>query len=176
MFLDVDIVSQAHLQENHLNLGESNMSIIKKEIIQAFVNKLTLERNELKMALEETRGSTQSETKSSAGDKYETQREMMQMEINRMESQVSQLNDAISQWNSFDTIDNTVNWGSLLEISIGGKVVHLIIGPASGDIQLNQNTIKSISKDSPIGKAIWGRTAPAEFKFSGKTIKLISCS
>jgi transcription elongation GreA/GreB family factor len=176
MFLDVDIVSQAHLQENHLNLGESNMSIIKKEIIQAFVNKLTLERNELKMALEETRGSTQSETKSSAGDKYETQREMMQMEINRMESQVSQLNDAISQWNSFDTIDNTVNWGSLLEISIGGEVVHLIIGPSSGDIQLNQNTIKSISKDSPIGKAICGRTAPAEFKFSGKTIKLISCS
>ena len=176
MFLDVDIVSQAHLQENHLNLGESNMSIIKKEIIQAFVNKLTLERNEFKMALEETRGSTQSETKSSAGDKYETQREMMQMEINRMESQVSQLNDAISQWNSFDTIDNTVNWGSLLEISIGGKVAHLIIGPSSGDIQLNQNTIKSISKDSPIGKAIWGKTAPAEFKFSGKTIKLISCS
>lgn len=152
------------------------MSITKKEIIQALVNKLTLERNELKMALEETRGSTQSETKSSAGDKYETQREMMQMEINRMESQVSQLNDAISQWNSFDGIDNTVNWGSLLEISIGEKVVHLIIGPSSGDIQLNKKIIKSISKDSPIGKAIWGKTAPAEFEFSGKTIKLISCS
>jgi transcription elongation GreA/GreB family factor len=176
MFLDVDIVSQAHLHKNLLNLGEFNMSIIKKEIIQAFVNKLTLERNELIMALEETRGSTQSETKSSAGDKYETQREMMQMEINRMESQISNLNDSISQWNSFNTIDNTVNWGSLIEISIGGKVVHLIIGPSSGDIQLNKNTIKSISKDSPIGKAIWGQTAPAEFEFSGKTIKLMSCS
>ena len=56
MFLDVDIVSQAHLHKNLVNLGESNMSIIKKEIIQAFVNKLTLERNELKMALVETRG------------------------------------------------------------------------------------------------------------------------
>ena len=152
------------------------MGINKKEVIQSFVDKLTLERNELKTALEETRGSTQSETKSSAGDKYETQREMMQMEINRMESQISNLNDSISQWNSFNTIDNTVNWGSLIEISIGGNVVHLIIGPSSGDIQLNKKTIKSISKDSPIGKAIWGQTAPAEFEFSGKTIKLMSCS
>lgn len=152
------------------------MGINKKEVIQSFVDKLTLERNELKTALEETRGSTQSETKSSAGDKYETQREMMQMEINRMESQISNLNDSISQWNSFNTIDNTVNWGSLIEISIGGKVVHLIIGPSSGDIQLNKKTIKSISKDSPIGKAIWGKTAPTEFEFSGKTIKLMSCS
>jgi transcription elongation GreA/GreB family factor len=176
MFLDVDIVSQAHLHKNLLILAEINMGINKKEVIQSFVDKLTLERNELKTALEETRGSTQSETKSSAGDKYETQREMMQMEINRMESQISNLNDSISQWNSFNTIDNTVNWGSLIEISIGGKVVHLIIGPSSGDIQLNKNTIKSISKDSPIGKAIWGQTAPAEFEFSGKTIKLMSCS
>ena len=152
------------------------MGIIKKEVIQSFVNKLTLERNELKTALEETRGSTQSETKSSAGDKYETQREMMQMEINRMESQISQLNDAISQWNSFNHQHHTVNWGSLIEISLGGKMLHLIIGPSSGDIQLNETTIKSISKDSPIGKAIWGKTAPTEFEFSGKTIKLITCS
>lgn len=176
MFLDIDIVSQANLPKILLKLVEINMSIHKEEIIQAFVNKLTLERNELKTALDETRGSTQSETKSSAGDKYETQREMIQMEINRLESQISNLNDSISQWNSFNTIDNTVNWGSLIEISIGGNVVHLIIGPSSGDIKLHQTMIKSISKDSPMGKAIWGKTAPTEFEFSGKTIKLISCS
>ncbi len=148
----------------------------KSQIIEAFTEKIKSEYEAIKVALEETRTSTQTETKSSAGDKYETQREMIQLEINRMESQLVQLESTLRQWQSFKEESSTITWGSFVKIEMNGNAIHLLIGPSSGDVNIDGQVIKSISKDSPIGSVLWGRTSNDNVSFSNKTIRIISCS
>lgn len=110
--------------------------------------------------------SRNNDTKSSAGDKYETGRSMMQQEIDRAEDQLQQQK---IQRNELDKImklkpGNRCEIGSL--IFMGDEV--FLIGPAFGKVEIEDGIIFSISMGSPLGKLLIGKKEGETVHFRGK--------
>jgi len=121
-------------------------------------------------AINAARESANDDTKSSAGDKYETGREMMQQEIDRNRKQ---LEEAKRQKLSLEQIDNqkkndTVQDGSLVITNLG----KFYIAISRGQIQVNGANYFAISAVSPIGIKLMRQKIGYEFDFNGKTFKI----
>jgi len=121
-------------------------------------------------AINAARESANDDTKSSAGDKYETGREMMQQEIDRNRKQ---LEEAKRQKLSLEQIDNqknsdTVQDGSLVTTNLG----KFYIAISRGQIQVNGANYFAISAVSPIGIKLMRQKIGYEFDFNGKTFKI----
>lgn len=129
------------------------MPTLHPAIIEALRNKmLNLERQ---IAL--TREAAQSDTKSSAGDKYETSREMAQQEIARLEQQVRLFRDWVFQieaWSMRKEVDRSrALLGSLIETSQG----IFLLGPGFGKLVLgNGQVVFGVSTEAPLGKKLLG--------------------
>lgn len=96
--------------------------------------------------------SRNSDTKSSAGDKYETGREMVNIEIQKNETQLSKTNilkKNISQININKEYYN-VEFGSFVKTNIG--IYFISIG--LGKIKVDNTDYYAISAVSPIGKLL----------------------
>ena len=110
-----------------------------------------------------------SETKSSMGDKYETSREMMQQEITRIQNQ---MNEVLSQQEAFHkiTMKNTdviVN-GSYIETSMG----NFCIGCSLGEVTFNGKKIFVLSSQTPLAKVLLGKKIGDSFEMNEKGYKI----
>ncbi|RYE26139.1 MAG: 3-oxoacyl-ACP synthase [Sphingobacteriales bacterium] len=106
------------------------------------------------------------ETKSSAGDKYETAREMMQQDIDMA---TARMNDARQQLAVLDRIDTS----AISEVIIPGSVVltdngNFYIATNAGQLKVEGVTYQSISFTSPIGQAMKGLSKGNRFTFNRK--------
>ncbi len=112
--------------------------------------------------------SRDNETKSTAGDKYETGRAMVQFEI---EKSNVQLNKAIQLKNELAQIDvnkklNNVVFGSIVRTNQGNYFISIGLGT----IIIEQETFYAISLASPIGKVLNRKKVGDKINFLGKTI------
>lgn len=92
------------------------------------------------------------DTKSSAGDKYETSREMVQKEIDRAESRLQQLYQQKNELNTFvkkKSLDRCEP-GALVQLD--DKLI--LLGLAIGKVDINDFSILCISMGSPIGQLL----------------------
>lgn len=122
--------------------------------------------NTAKAEIESAREAQQNETKSSAGDKYETSREMMTQEI---EKHAKSLADAEQQHNMLFHLSTLkpstrVELGSWVETNYG----HYFLATGMGSIKTDTFTIQTISLQSPIGKALLNKKRGDCFEFNGK--------
>lgn len=106
-------------------------------------------------AISSLRTAKNSDTKSSAGDKYETGRAMIQMELDKEEQQ---LNQSIRLKNELAAIHlekkyNQVEFGSLVETNQG---IYFISIPL-GKITVADQDFFVLSLASPIGKLLEGK-------------------
>lgn len=103
----------------------------------------------------DAQAASNNDTKSSMGDKYETTREMMQMEINKLQLQ---LKDAQQMLLAFKTIDASKK---LEAVELGACVetdrATFYLAAALGKVTLHSQTIMVVSPVSPIGKAMLGK-------------------
>jgi transcription elongation GreA/GreB family factor len=137
------------------------------EILEELLNqKVSLLKNELI----HVQASANEETKSSAGDKYETGRAMAQLEIERltksMADQVSlqkQLQKAKN--NEFGTVVNT---GSLVTTTAG--VYYIAI--SAGVISVEGHKFMCISAESPIGKLLIGKSVGQSIEWNKQSMKI----
>ena len=111
------------------------------------------------------------ETKSSAGDKYETGRAMLQIEENNTRVQLIQ---AIRVKNDLAGLKlnkkySKVAPGSLV-ITDSGKY---FISVGLGEISLDSDTYYCVSIAAPIGQALIDRQAGDEIDFKGTTVKIL---
>ena len=117
-------------------------------------------------ALAQAREASNDDTKSSAGDKYETSREMMQQDIDRnkrllMDAQENKKTlEAIGQAHPGDTVSG----GSLVHTSEGSFYISI----SAGQLQSGNKTVFAISAASPIGKLMLGKKKGDHFAFNGK--------
>ena len=114
---------------------------------------------------------SQDDTKSSAGDKYETTREMMQQEISRNEVQLFEarkLKHALMQI-SIDKISETIQNGSIVITDKG----NFFISVSAGQFTLNTKTFFAISSASPIGRLLIGLKKGDTFRFNGKEYEVL---
>jgi len=145
-----------------------------KEKIEIF-DKLILSLNgKIEQAQESiavVKESRDNETKSSAGDKYETGREMMQIEINKSEDQLSKFINYKHQLSKIDLKKKfvKVEFGSLVETSNGTYFISI----ALGKIKLANTDYYPISLASPIGKLIYQKKEGDSIEFQGRIFKII---
>jgi transcription elongation GreA/GreB family factor len=114
-------------------------------------------------AIEHAQLAANEETKSSAGDKYETGRAMMQLEIEKQSVQLAEamkLKHVLSQINPEKTTD-TIQSGSLVFTDQGNFYISI----SAGKLDLEGMTYFAVSPVSPIGTLLIG-------KKSGETIIL----
>ena len=131
----------------------------KSEILQIIRGKLSEKTDYLEHLISETRAAN-NETKSSMGDKYETSREMVQQEINNLQVQ---LNENIKALNSLKLINtnqhSVISLGSLVETEKG----FFYIAVSLGEIRFQEKKIFVISTESPLAKAMHGKSKEDEF-------------
>jgi transcription elongation GreA/GreB family factor len=139
-------------------------ALIVKRLIKVIDEKAAIVKNEIQLAIE----TRDNETKSNVGDKYETTREMMQLEI---EKNALQLNKYELQKNELLKIDmyktpEKVELGSL----VFTKENTYFISIGLGKIEIEDEAIYCISLISPIGKALQNKKAGEKIDFQGKEI------
>ncbi|PCH77227.1 MAG: 3-oxoacyl-ACP synthase [Flavobacteriaceae bacterium] len=113
-----------------------------------------------------------SETKSSAGDKHETGRAMIQLEMEKAGQQlesIQQMQTVLSKINP-ENYSKLVCLGSLVRLELGTYY----IGIAVGIIPLEGTRYFGISTHSPIGKLLLGKKQGDCIQFQGKDMEILS--
>ena len=127
--------------------------------IQKRKNLLEHRKNELQLALTY-------ETKSSAGDKHETGRAMIQIEREKLGNQLLLLEKEFQKLRSLKNhyITGIVSLGSVVRTDKENFYIALAAGPC--DIEIH--TYYCISPTSPIGKLLLGKKAKEHINFNSK--------
>lgn len=140
-----------------------NQKNIKIQLLEK-LNELIDHRIETsRSAISSAKESKNNETKSSAGDKFETGRAMMQLEQEKNELQLSktlQLKVLLQQVD-IEKEQDEVGFGSLV-ITNQGKY---FIAVGIGKIEINDEICFAISLDSPIGKLLNGKKIGEQITF-----------
>ena len=142
----------------------------KTALITACEQILVERINELKMAEESAKESAASETKSSAGDKHETARELIHQErelVSRQKMETENLLDELKLIKA-SVHNDSVTKGSMVKTSIG----YFFLGVSLGFVTINDLRIACISIASPIGGVLLGKKKNEQFTFQGKTIEI----
>ncbi len=140
---------------------------IKPKLYQYCVKQIQQRIDLAREAMQRMQAAANEETKSSAGDKYETGRAMMQLE---KEKYAQQINHALQQKKVMDQVDpnrlcKAVGLGSLVKTNQG----MFYMGISLGKIELEGDNYFAISLATPLGQASNGLTAGNSFTFQGKT-------
>lgn len=117
------------------------------------------------------RQAREGETKSSAGDKYETGRAMMQQEMDKLESQKS---EALAQLQAIRTLKGqsgpVVVPGSLVETS--GGLFWLSV--PLGKLEIPEGVCWCVTPQSPLGLALKGKQSGDRLLWQGKNWDILS--
>ncbi len=139
---------------------------LKKEVLEIALKRTQERIDMIESALETAQDSSNDDTKSSAGDKYETSREMIQQDINRFQKQLLEANKDLQQLISIEsTIDDRpefVRSGSLVRTTTG----LYLIATSIGALKIRDNSIFVISPASPIGQLLIGKEIGDSFTFN----------
>lgn len=141
------------------------MQEFKQQIIDACKSHLESKIHSLNSIINEVSESSHSESKSSAGDKHETSKAMMQLEIEKLGVQ---LKDAEMQLAEFEKIDfsknsRAVNQGSLVETNKG----YFLIAGSIGKMIIEDKIIFVISSKSPLAVTFSGKQQKDNVSFNG---------
>ncbi len=120
----------------------------------------------IRVTIEEARDAANNETKSSAGDKYETGREVMQQEI---DLNLTRLNELKGMKQTLERIKPDQK----SEVAVPGSVVitsngNYYIAISAGIPVIDGERYYAISAASPIGKMLAGKKNGDTFTFNGK--------
>lgn len=125
----------------------------KTEIVNILKDKISQKIQVFENLIAETRASS-NDTKSSMGDKYETGREMLQQEINNVQRQ---LNETLNQQSFLQKLSiescSKVQNGALVKTDKG----LFYISASLGEIVFEDKKIMTISSESPLTKAMFGK-------------------
>jgi len=111
--------------------------------------------------------SLSSETKSSAGDKHETGRAMVQLEREKAGHQLAEINKIRTVLSKIDpkTNHSHVGLGSLVFTSKANYYIAASLGP----LDLDGKAYYAISPGTPMGRVLMGKIEKDEVTFNGDT-------
>ncbi|WP_299666984.1 3-oxoacyl-ACP synthase [uncultured Polaribacter sp.] len=117
----------------------------------------------------------QSETKSSAGDKHETGRAMLQLEMEKASQQlagISQMKEVLAKIDFTNTGTSTVKNAHLGSVIFTEKA-HYFLSISAGQLTVAGKQYFAVSAASPIGKLLLGKQENEIFSFNGNSIKIL---
>ena len=133
----------------------------KSAIIAELNKKLSIKLNYLNTILQQTIYSRNSDTKSSAGDKFETSREMAQIEISKIEKEIIKTQQFITDLTS-----------KASQLIITDKIAFLISIPF-GKIMVSGTEVFCISNSAPITKQLVYTKVSEGFEYRGVAYNIL---
>jgi transcription elongation GreA/GreB family factor len=111
------------------------------------------------------------ETKSSAGDKYETAREMMAQQRNLLERNLAEAQAGLENLERMGVAPpgSRIAFGSLVETNLGWHLV----GTGLGEVDCSGIVVRLISLASPLGGALKGRSAGDRIPWRGAELEIL---
>lgn len=146
------------------------MTTLKEQLHQLCGAYISSREAEINKNIAELRDAAANDTKSSAGDKYETSREVIKQEID--------LNLArLNEWNKSKDLLNRILPTQEGSVAMPGSVVYtdngnFYLSISAGHLQVAGVGFYAISVASPIGKALIGKEARHSFVLNGKTYNI----
>ncbi len=114
--------------------------------------------------------SSNNDTKSSMGDKYETSREMLQQEIDRIQGQFNEVEKQEAVFKTIQTKDyKKIGLGAEVKTSLG----HFCIAFGLGAVTLETENIFVLSPNAPVAKAMEGKTTGDSLQVNGQTYTIL---
>ena len=120
--------------------------------------------------IEEIQISLTSETKSSAGDKHETGRAMLQLEREKSGNQLAEIQktkELLSKVNISNT-SKTIGLGSVVYTSKANYYIAI----SAGELKVDKDLFYAISSNTPIGQLLIGRRVGDIIKFRNQEFKI----
>ena len=116
----------------------------------------------------------QNETKSTAGDKHETGRAMLQLEREKAGRQLAEIQKIIEtlQKINIKTEHDIIAMGSIVKTTD----FNYFIGVSVGEIKLKDESFYGISIATPIGKLLLSKTVGDVIRFKNKTFTITEVS
>lgn len=142
----------------------------KEQLILHLHSILDEKINGFKANISSIQESRDNDTKSSAGDKFETGRAMADIELANVERQLNQTLNQKQELNrlSPNADHNNAHYGSLVHTTAGLYFLAISMGP----VKFDKQKVFCISLSSPIGEAIKGKKAGEDFSFRGRSITI----
>lgn len=126
----------------------------------------------LKKSIQAIESDLEGETKSSAGDKYETSREMMNAEINKLQQQLQEFRklEEVLAVVSQRKVSENVELGSIVKTNLANYFLAIPVG----ELKVQNESYYGIGINSPIAKLILGKREGDKVFFQQKEIKIES--
>jgi transcription elongation GreA/GreB family factor len=144
------------------------MPLSKAALIAHLIEQLSEKLTTCEEAIVSTRAAFASDTKSSAGDKHEVGRAMVQQELDKLEEQRAKLL-ALQQELArvpMDRVYEQVGFGSLVITDRGSYFIAIGLGA----VEVDGEACYAISLASPIGQALKDKCVGEVIDFNGKRI------
>lgn len=143
----------------------------KEEVILACKEAIVNRIKNLEQAIKLVQESSNNNSKSTAGDKHDTERAMAQLEIEKLQKQ---LNFALSDYDFFKKHSSTISSnnraavGSL--IYINNNWIYIMCG--LGKITVNRLNVFVISVEAPVAKQLLGKGLSEPIEINGISGKM----
>ncbi|MBJ7879533.1 3-oxoacyl-ACP synthase [Gelidibacter salicanalis] len=130
-------------------------SPLKQELYAQCVDFVKARYTNIHTQIREIQAALTSETKSSAGDKHETGRAMLQLEREKVGQQLAEIEKVMENLSKIDITKSTelVSLGSIVFTSQS----NYFIAVSAGQFRVNSDSFYAISPNTPIGLALTGK-------------------
>ncbi|MEC3963894.1 3-oxoacyl-ACP synthase [Flagellimonas halotolerans] len=144
---------------------------MKKALLDFCWSHLDERTERLKKQGDELRESLGSETKSSAGDKHETGRAMVQLEQEKLGQQLLELDATRSILNkiNIDKLSAKICLGSLVKTSVADYFIAI----SAGAFKYTDGVVYCISANAPIARLLLGKEKGENFVFNGNAQSIL---
>ncbi len=152
----------------------ANKIKIKRELLKKCNEVVDIKYETVTKIIASNKKALESETKSSAGDKHETGRAMLQLEMEKASQQFASISSMREVLRKMDVSKKNEigKLGSLIFTNSGIYFLAISIG----QININGSDIFVISPSSPIGNLLLGKIKGDIFRFNDKDIKVLEVS
>lgn len=146
------------------------MKNLKETLYQLCVDHVQQRSATIENTIQSHRKALTSETKSSAGDKHETGRAMLQLEMEKAGQQLTSIQQMREILAKIDPSKESsiVSLGTIVTTNLGNYFLSI----SAGQLQTDQEVFFAISASSPIGKLLLGKKVGDELVWNGRKVEI----
>ena len=148
------------------------MSEIKQQLLEICSNYLEDRIDRITASMKDLSSDLENETKSSAGDKYETGREMINLEWNKLAVQLQQFKQLAATL-KLAKESSAVKSAKLGSLVITSNANYLLAIPV-GEIELNNKKYFAIGTNAPIAQVMLLKGIGDNFQFNGRKFTIVN--